>query len=271
LEHRTILYISEMHLLEDLPSLVLELIVEFLDYSELIALMSTNSFFYNFIDELVNSEVFLPANIPEISHQVLRKPVLRLAIYFTFDAENVGRTNETLSEFVGELKQFNISKTGDLKILLASKNDVIRPDVSRLYYHFLIIHVLESQLKHNSIKRLEIQLDFLCDQCRSFLEKLPGLLIFSTLEKLKVNCINYNDTPTVGLYVHFLKMIFKFPPLKYFELTNIPSSVYEELKAWFMPGTMYFNQIRHFTFFTKPSIRNCLLFKFEGILIENLH
>jgi len=260
-----------MHLLEELPSLVLELIVKCLEYSELVALMNTNSFFYKFIDELVNNEVLLPANIPEIPRQVLRKPVLRLAIYLPFDADNVGKTNETLSEFVGELKQFNISKTGDLKILLKSKNDVFWPDVTRLYYHFLIISVLESKLQHNSIKRLEIQLDFLCDQCRSFLEKLPGLMIFSSLEKLKVNCINYNDTPTVGLYVHFLKMIFKFAPLKYFELTNIPPSVYEELKAWFMPGNMYFTQIRQFTFFTKPPIGNCLLFKLEGLLIDNLH
>ena len=148
---------------------------------------------------------------------------------------------------------------------------MIWPDVTRIYYHFLLILILESKLQHNSIKRLEIQLDFLCDQCRSFLEKLPGLLIFATLEKLKVNCINYNDTPTVGLYVHFLKMIFNFAPLKCFELSNIPLPIYEELKAWFMPGNMYFSQIRQFKFFTNPLSRNCLLFKFDGLLIENLY
>eukprot|EP00092_Neocalanus_flemingeri_P036574 GFUD01039821.1.p1 GENE.GFUD01039821.1~~GFUD01039821.1.p1 ORF type:complete len:261 (-),score=38.94 GFUD01039821.1:46-828(-) len=260
-----------MKQLDDLPLLVLEIIVHFLDYSELVALMRTNTFFLGLIEDLVWEEAVLPANISEIPPGVLKKPVLRLSINLPFDADNVGKTNETLTEFASELKQFNISKTGELKVVLSSQNDVIWPDVTRIYYHFLLILILESKLKHNSIKRLEIQLDFLCDQCRSFLEKLPGLLIFNTLEKLRVNCINYNDTPTVGLYVHFLKMIFNFAPLKYFELTNIPLSIFEELKAWFLPGNMYFSQIRSFKFFTKPSIRNCLFFIFDGLLIENLY
>merc|ERR1719186_454419 len=83
----------------------------------------------------------------------------------------LGKTNETLTEFVGELRQFNVAKTGELKIVLSSQNDVIWPDVTRIYYHFLLILILESKLQHNSIKRLEIQLDFLCDQCRSFFGK----------------------------------------------------------------------------------------------------
>lgn len=258
-----------MKQLDDLPLLVLELIVHFSDYNEHIALMNTNSFFCKLIEDLVIEEVVLPNN--RIAEFNLRKPVLRLTVNLPFDSDNVGKTNETLTDFVGELRQFNIAKTGDLKIVLSSLNDVIWPDVTRIYYHFLLILILESKLQHNSIKRLEIQLDFLCDQCRSFLEKLPGLLIFSSLEKLKVNCINYNDTPTVGLYVHFLKMIFNFAPLKCFELTNIPPSIYEELKAWFMPGNMYFSQIRQFVFFTKPETNNCLLFNFDGLLIENLY
>jgi len=250
-----------MTYLDDLPLLVLEKIVKYLNFSELTSLMKTSSFFFKVVDDLVNAEVEFPPKISEISSHILKKPVLKLYINFPFDAENVSKTNEALTSFGSELNKFNLSKTGDLRIVLSSENNVMWPDVARIYYHFLLILILESQLQHNSIKKLEIQLDFLCDQCRSFLEKLPALTIFSSMEKLTVNCINYNDTPTVGLYVHFLKMIFHFAPLVYFEIDNIPSSIFEELKAWFLPGNMYFSQIRPFTFYIKPAIRNCLLFK----------
>eukprot|EP00090_Calanus_glacialis_P018231 TRINITY_DN2829_c0_g2_i1.p1 TRINITY_DN2829_c0_g2~~TRINITY_DN2829_c0_g2_i1.p1 ORF type:complete len:259 (-),score=49.68 TRINITY_DN2829_c0_g2_i1:55-831(-) len=258
-----------MQELEDLPVLVLELIVTFLDYSGHIALLQTNSYFKKLVEGLVIKEVVLPNN--RICQFNLRKPVMRLIVNMPFDSNNVMKTNETLTDFAGELCQFNVVKTGDLTIKLSSDNDATWPAVTRIYYHLLMILILESKLKPNSIKRLEIQLDFLCDQCRKFLEKLPGILIFTSLERLKVNCINYNDTPTVGLYVHFLKMIFNFAPLKSFELSNIPESIYEELKAWFMPGNMYFSQIRQFEFYTKPLTGNCLLFLFGDLLIENLH
>jgi len=261
--------ISDMNNLEDLPLLVLELIVKFLDYSGYIALMETNSYFREIVEDLVIEEVVLPNN--RIAQFNLSKPVLRLTINLPFDS-NVQKTNETLTDFAGELQQFNVSKSGDLRIKLCSQNnDEVWPEISRIYYHFLLTLILDSRLQHNSIKNLEIQLDFLCDMCRSFLQKIPDLHIFASLVKLKVNCINYNNTPTVGLYVHFLKMIFNFAPLRTFELANIPLSIFEDLKAWFMPGNMYFSQIRKFVFYTKPSVKNCLLFHFDSVLIENLH
>ena len=256
-----------MNELAELPLLVLEKIVKFLDYSGHVALMQTSSFFLDIVEEMVIKEVVLPNN--RIAQFNLTKPVLRLTVNLPFDA-NVMKTNEILTDFAGELSQFNVNKTGDLRILLSSQNDEIWPDVTRIYYHFLLTLILDSKLQHNSIKNLEIQLDFLCDMCRSFLQKIPDLHIFSCLENLKVNCINYNNTPTVGLYVHFLKMIFNFRTLKTFELSNIPLPIYEDLKGWFMPGNMYFSQIRPFLFFTKPLLKNCLLFELDSVIIQDL-
>jgi len=251
--------------LAELPILVIELIVKFLDFSGHIALMQTNSFFRDIIEEMVIKDVVLPNN--RIAQFNTSKPVLRLTVNLPFDS-NVVKTNEILTDFAGQLSQFNIQKTGDLRIMLSSQNDEIWPDVTRIYYHFLLTLILDSKLQHNSIKNLEIQLDFLCDMCRSFLQKIPDLHIFSSLEHLKVNCINYNNTPTVGLYVHFLKMIFNFESLRTFELSNIPLPIYEDLKGWFMPGNMYFSQIRPFIFYTKPSLKNCLLFELNTILVN---
>jgi len=251
--------------LAELPILVIELIVKFLDFNGHIALMQTNSFFRDIIEEMVIKDVVLPNN--RIAQFNTSKPVLRLTVNLPFDS-NVVKTNEILTDFAGQLSQFNIQKTGDLRIMLSSQNNEIWPDVTRIYYHFLLTLILDSKLQHNSIKNLEIQLDFLCDMCRSFLQKIPDLHIFSSLEHLKVNCINYNNTPTVGLYVHFLKMIFNFESLRTFELSNIPLPIYEDLKGWFMPGNMYFSQIRPFIFYTKPSLKNCLLFELNTILVD---
>jgi len=254
--------------LSELPLLVLEKIVKCCDYSGHVALMQTSSYFREIVESLVISEVVLPNN--RIAQFNLAKPVLRLIVNLPFDA-NVMKTNEVLTDFAGELSLFNVMKTGDLRIMLTSQGEQIWPDVSRIYYHFLLTLILDSKLQHNSIKNLEIQLDFLCEMCRSFLQKIPDLHIFASLENFKVNCINYNNTPTVGLYVHFLKMIFNFSSLKTFELSNIPVAIFEELKAWFLPGNLYFSQIRRFVFYTKPLLNNCIFFKLDPILIENLH
>ena len=144
-----------MNELAELPLLVLEKIVKFLDYSGHVALMKTNSFFLDIVEELVIKEVVLPNN--RIAQFNLGKPVLRLTVNLPFDA-NVMKTNEILTDFAGELSQFNVHKTGDLRILLSSQNDEIWPDVTRIYYHFLLTLILDSKLQHNSIKNLEIQL-----------------------------------------------------------------------------------------------------------------
>ena len=245
--------------LEQVPILVLEkLVLDHLDFSSIKSLRVTNIYFRDLIDNIVINELVLPHS--NDMYPLIRRPVLKLTINFPFD-QNVRQTNERLTELVHEISKFNVAKTGDLKFVLTSTSNVIWPDITRLYYHYLFVSILE-KLEHNYIRNLEIQLDFLCDKCRSFLEKLPEFLIFSKLEKLKVVCINYNTSPTVGLYVHFLKMIFRFRPLKIFQLENIPSDIIDDLKEWFLPGNMYFSQIRKFAFHPKLPF-NRLLFHFD--------
>ena len=51
-----------MNELAELPLLVLEKIVKFLDYSGHVALMQTSSFFLDIVEEMVIKEVVLPNN-----------------------------------------------------------------------------------------------------------------------------------------------------------------------------------------------------------------
>ena len=133
----------------------------------------------------------------------------------------------------------------------------------RTFYHNLFIDVL-LLIETSRLKRLELQIDFLCQASRNFLETLDASNNFSLLEYLKVQIVNFHDGQTVGLYVHYIKMIFKIPSLQYFEISRIPINIFEELKLWFMPGNIYFGKIRSFTLFIKPKCPNCMLFVFKG-------
>ena len=133
----------------------------------------------------------------------------------------------------------------------------------RTFYHNLFVDV--QMLTENSrYKSLELQVDFLCQASRHFLETLDYCDSFSELENFKIHIVNFHDGQTVGLYVHYIKMIFKISSLKYFEISSIPFSIFEELKLWFVPGNIYFCKIRPFSIFLKPKSPNCMLFVFKG-------
>ena len=123
--------------------------------------------------------------------------------------------------------------------------------------------LLDSNVRNCQVQNLEIQVDFLCEQCRALIEKLATIKAFSALHQLKIIIVNFDDTTTVGLYVHYLKFIFKNPSLKYFELGSIPDFIFSELKLWFLPDNIYFSQIRSFTMFTRNDNPNSLLFRFN--------
>merc|ERR1712241_157518 len=111
-------------------------------------------------------------------------------------------------------------------------------------------------------KRLELQVDFLCLNSRCFLETLSER--FTGLEYFKLNIVNFHDGQTVGLFIHYIKMIFRISSLEYFEISSIPNNIFEELKLWFIPGNIYFCNIRPFLMFLKPKSLICMLFKFQG-------
>ena len=111
-------------------------------------------------------------------------------------------------------------------------------------------------------KRLELQVDFLCLNSRCFLETLSER--FSELEYFKLQIVNFHDGQTVGLFIHYIKMIFRIASLEYFEISSIPINIFEELKLWFIPGNIYFCNIRPFLMLLKPKSPNCMLFKFQG-------
>ena len=127
----------------------------------------------------------------------------------------------------------------------------------------MIRMLLDSNVQSCPIQSLEIQIDFLCEQCRTLIEKLSTIKAFSALHQLKIMIVNFDDTTTVGLYVHYLKLIFKNPSLNYFELGSIPDFIFSELKLWFLPDNIYFSQIRPFTMYTRSDRPNSLLFKFN--------
>lgn len=249
--------------LEDLPILALELIVNYLDYSGSKALMETNSFFKNLVMDKVITELELPTTV-NFNNFNFKKPVLKLTAKLSFQPLDVHQMNNTISTFARDLDRYNLSITGDLKIVLETKGNEMWPDVSRVYYHLMLIMILESKLQ--LIRKLEIELDFLCDKCKSFLKKLPDLTIFSTLETLIVNCINYNDTPTVGLYIYFIKMMFTLSNLKYLTIANIPISLFDEIFVWFLPENQYFSQIRRFAVSKKSKFNYCLFFELDKIV-----
>merc|ERR1712059_58387 len=192
-----------------------------------------------------------------------KKPILKVSFELPFDGANVGQINDDLSCFKTEIMQLNTSKTGDLKLTIRNDKDgETWPNVSSIYYHLM---VLESPLGRKVIRRLELQVDFMCTKCRSFLAKMDDLTMFSRLEHFKVNCVNHRLMHTVGLYVHILKSIFRLPFLVSLEVSDIPETIMEELKVWFSPGNVYFAQIRNFSFVC--SQENSLIFSFDKSLL----
>ena len=249
--------------IEEFPLLVLERILTFLKFSDLNSLSSVSTLFNKLVKDEVREEITFPLRQTEFSQRERKKPILRLSVIVPFDPLNLNQTNENLVGYVNQLEDFNTSKVGELRVLLDSQTDFVWPDVFRIYYHFLLLMILDSKIQLCDIKTLEVQVDFLCDQCRGLLEKIPSILPFSGLTKLKVRCISYNDIPTVGLYVHFFKMIFKFASLEWFEIRDIPDLIFPELKLWFLPDNIYFSQLREFTIFTHHTASR-LLFRFTG-------
>ena len=112
--------------------------------------------------------------------------------------------------------------------------------------------MLDSPIREADVKSLEIQTDFMCAQCRIFLELLSTTKPFGRLKHLTINLVNFNNTSTVGLYVYLFKVIFKLESLESFEIRNLDNLIYEELRPWFQPDNIYFSRIRSFTFSDFP-------------------
>ena len=118
--------------LNKLPILILEQIIGYLGYQELVSISRTSKFFKQIAFNQVNEELSLPrANVRELSKKELKKAVLRLNIYLEFDTENITRNNENVKALDKQLHIFNLTKVGEIEIRINHENDRIFHDVIR--------------------------------------------------------------------------------------------------------------------------------------------
>jgi len=251
--------------LEQLPSIVQHQIIDYLPYDALLALRLVSRHFRGRVEDQVIEQLRLPqedANISVIS-RLRRRPVLDLSVILRLADNAASDVDDRLGTLNIQLDKFNLSKVGALAVKIEPNNNhLIAWDTDSRIYHTLSTAVFESKLKNCDIKSLEIQTDFLCPQCRSFLTQISAVPAFYGLRNLIINLVNFNMSSTVGLYVHLFKVIFNIPSLESFEIRNIDSVIFGELKHWFQPNNIYFSRIRPFVFFIKSSSEDCFLLKF---------
>ena len=118
--------------LDKLPILILEQIIGYLGYQELLSISRTSKFFQQIVFNQVNKELSLPRpNVRELSKKELKKAVLKLNIYLDFDTENITRNNENVKALDKQLNIFNLTKVGEVEIRINHENDRLFHDVIR--------------------------------------------------------------------------------------------------------------------------------------------
>ena len=118
--------------LDKLPILILEQIIGYLGYQELLSISRTSKFFQQIVFNQVNQELYLPKpDVKELSKKELKKAVLKLNIYLDFDTENITRNNENVKALDKQLNIFNLTKVGEVEIRINHENDRLFHDVNR--------------------------------------------------------------------------------------------------------------------------------------------
>ena len=108
--------------LEDLPILILEYIIGYLLYDELISLSRTNKYFNDKVADQANeSSIFPQPSLEGLSRKELRKPILRLEILCDVDIYKSGSDEDFIHMLETQLKAVNLTRVGDLKILIKIK------------------------------------------------------------------------------------------------------------------------------------------------------
>ena len=257
--------------LEQLPSLVLHQIISYLPYEALLALRDSCRFFLERVEDQVLEDLCLPLQSRNLSviTRVKSRPVLDLSVILRLRESEKCYVDSELETLRSQLNSLNLTKVGALTVKIEPEEDCriswdyhARLENSSLVvystfclfriYDSLLKTALESDLKTCNVQSLEIQTDFLCAECRSFLTQLSNIPTFSRLKHLIIN-LHFNFSSTVGLYVHLIKLIFKIQSLESFEIRNIDPAIFDELRLWFRPEKKYFSRIRTFQVFTKAN------------------
>lgn len=241
--------------LEQLPSLVLHQIISYLPYEALLALRESCRFFLERVEDQVLEDLCLPLQSRNLSviTRVKSRPVLDLSVILRLRESEKCYVDSELETLRSQLNSLNLTKVGALTVKIEPEEDCrISWDYHARIYDSLLKTALESDLKTCSVQSLEIQTDFLCAECRSFLTQLSNIPTFSRLKHLIIN-LHFNFSSTVGLYVHLIKLIFKIQSLESFEIRNIDPAIFDELRLWFRPEKKYFSRIRTFQVFTKAN------------------
>ena len=120
--------------LQDLPILILENIIDYLWYDELISLSRTNKYFEEKVtNQVIECSQFPRPSIEGLSRKQLRKPILRLDILCELDEYNYGSRSveDFLQRLLIYLRAVNLTRVGDLTLWINLKptqewNKIIR-------------------------------------------------------------------------------------------------------------------------------------------------
>ena len=110
--------------LQDLPILILENIIDYLWYDELISLSRTNKYFKEKVSNQVIECSQLPQpSIEKLSRKQLRKPILRLEIRSELDDYNYGSRSveDFIQRLLIHLRAVNLTRVGDLSLWINLK------------------------------------------------------------------------------------------------------------------------------------------------------
>ena len=103
--------------LQDLPILILEKIIDYLWYDELISFSRTNKYFEEKVtNQVIECSHFPRSSIEGLSRKQLRKPILRLDILCELDEYNYGSRSveDFLQRLLIYLRAVNLTRVGDL-------------------------------------------------------------------------------------------------------------------------------------------------------------
>ena len=107
--------------LDELPILILEHIIKYLGYEELISLSRTNKYFQEKVSNQVIETLRLPVqSINGFSRKQLKKSILRLEIISDLDADSgsVLPYKDFINRLESQLREVNSTRVGDLTLLI---------------------------------------------------------------------------------------------------------------------------------------------------------
>ena len=105
--------------LDELPILILEHIIKYLGYEELISLSRTNKYFQEKVSNQVIETLRLPVqSINGFSRKQFKKSILRLEIISDLDADCVLPYKDFINRLESQLRAVNLTRVGDLTLLI---------------------------------------------------------------------------------------------------------------------------------------------------------